>query len=57
MEQKKQCSSCKMSITNISGTAIFKCPKCGKTEIVRCKHCREIAAKYKCPECAFEGPN
>jgi len=33
------------------------CPKCGKYQIIRCKHCREIVAKYKCPECGFVGPN
>jgi len=51
------CASCKKSIKNITGTAMFKCPKCGKYEIIRCKHCREIAVKYVCPECEFSGPN
>ncbi|MBW2992221.1 RNA-binding protein [Candidatus Woesearchaeota archaeon] len=57
MENKKICSSCKKDVTNDAGTTTFLCPKCGKTEIVRCKHCREIAAKYTCPECGFNGPN
>ncbi len=52
-----KCISCKESITNKPGSVNFKCPKCGKAEIVRCKNCREIVAKYKCPECGFEGPN
>lgn len=51
------CSSCKRRITNTKGTTRFVCPKCGKFEIVRCGHCREIVAKYKCPSCNFEGPN
>ena len=56
-KQQLVCSSCKKRITNEKGSAVFKCPKCGKTEIVRCKNCREIVAKYKCPECGFTGPN
>ena len=35
----------------------FKCPNCGKVDIVRDEHDRKIAAPYKCPECGFEGPN
>ncbi|MBD3249810.1 RNA-binding protein [Candidatus Woesearchaeota archaeon] len=57
MENKLTCSSCKKRITNESGTAVFKCPKCGKSEIVRCRSCRENVVKYRCPECGFEGPN
>jgi Zn-ribbon RNA-binding protein len=57
MEQKVYCASCKTNIANVTGTVKFNCPKCGKLEIVRCKHCREIAAKYKCSSCGFEGPN
>ncbi len=56
-EQKLKCGSCKKDITNDGGSVVFKCPSCGKYEIVRCKHCREIVAKYKCPGCGFEGPN
>jgi LSD1 subclass zinc finger protein len=51
------CSSCKKKITNLQGTTRFKCPSCGKTEIIRCGHCRTIVAKYKCIECGFTGPN
>jgi hypothetical protein len=57
MATKKTCISCKKDIMNNTGTTIFMCPKCGKYEIVRCKHCREIAARYTCPECGFSGPN
>ena len=51
------CMSCKRHVTNKEGTARFSCPSCGKYEIVRCSHCREIAAKYRCTGCGFEGPN
>lgn len=54
---KETCSSCKKRITNVHGTTRFKCPKCGKQVITRCRSCRERATKYKCPECEFEGPN
>jgi hypothetical protein len=57
MEQEVKCTSCKTRITASEGAVKFPCPKCKKTEIVRCKNCREIAAKYSCPECGFEGPN
>ncbi|MAG08751.1 RNA-binding protein [Candidatus Woesearchaeota archaeon] len=56
-EENLTCSSCKKRITNQPGTAIFNCPDCGKFEIIRCKHCREIAAKYTCASCGFTGPN
>ncbi|HLF54168.1 MAG TPA: zinc finger domain-containing protein [Candidatus Nanoarchaeia archaeon] len=51
------CNTCKKPITGQAGTARFPCPKCLKYEIVRCVHCREIAAHYVCPQCKFEGPN
>jgi len=54
---KLVCKSCKRNITNMDSTTRFNCPDCGKFEIVRCLHCREIAAKYTCPNCNFEGPN
>lgn len=54
---KHVCTSCKKDISNDTGNVNFNCPSCGKTQITRCRHCREIAAKYKCVECGFEGPN
>jgi len=57
MENQLKCSSCKKRIANMRGTSKFKCPKCGKYDIIRCQHCREIVAKYRCPGCEFEGPN
>ncbi|MBW2975181.1 DUF1610 domain-containing protein [Candidatus Woesearchaeota archaeon] len=56
-EEQLKCSSCKAIITNIEGSTEFQCPKCGKAKIIRCRHCREIAARYTCPECNFSGPN
>lgn len=53
----KKCTTCKTTLTNNKGSTIFKCPSCGKQEIIRCSKCRETVAKYKCPECGFEGPN
>lgn len=34
----------------------FKCPKCGKSVIVRCMKCRDNVIPYTCGECGFEGP-
>lgn len=51
------CVSCKKDISNDIGSTTFDCPACGKSEIIRCKHCRAIVAQYKCPECDFVGPN
>jgi len=56
-ENMELCSSCKKRIANQAGTTRFKCPKCGKAEIIRCGHCRDIVARFRCPECGFEGPN
>ena len=42
---------------NLAGTIKFKCPNCGKAEIVRSQKERIRAIKYKCSECGFEGPN
>ncbi len=56
-ELQLTCSSCKKRIANIAGTAKFPCPNCAKTTIIRCAHCRKIAAKYKCSNCNFSGPN
>lgn len=53
----KVCSSCKKDVGSDTGTAIFLCPNCGKTEVVRCSHCRKLAARYTCAECGFSGPN
>jgi Zn-ribbon RNA-binding protein len=57
MEGQLICNGCGKRVTNTGGTVRFTCPSCGKAELVRCKHCREIAKKFKCPSCGFEGPN
>jgi predicted RNA-binding Zn-ribbon protein involved in translation (DUF1610 family) len=57
MEKQLLCSSCKKRITNTKGTAIFNCPNCGKSEIIRCIDCRKTATKYTCSQCGFTGPN
>ena len=56
-EKHALCSSCRKRITNTIGSTRFMCPRCGKSEIIRCNHCRKIAAKYMCSDCSFEGPN
>ena len=56
-EEKTVCLSCKKRVANNPGVVKFMCPGCGKYEIVRCKSCRQNAAKYKCPNCNFIGPN
>lgn len=53
----KICSSCKTKISSIGGGASFRCPNCNEAEIIRCKHCRQIAARYTCGKCGFSGPN
>ena len=53
----KICSTCKKDSTNEEGTVDFPCPACGQAIIVRCPHCRSIAAPYTCPKCGFIGPN
>jgi predicted RNA-binding Zn-ribbon protein involved in translation (DUF1610 family) len=49
----KICTSCGKLTDNY---AIFKCPDCGKIDIVRCDQCRLDHVKYVCVECKFEGP-
>ena len=56
MENKK-CSALNVRVANDKGSVTFNCPKCGKYEIVRSRHAREIVAKYTCPGCGFTGPN
>jgi Zn-ribbon RNA-binding protein len=52
-----KCNSCKTSLANGIGAVKFKCPSCKDEDIIRCSHCREIAARYKCNKCGFSGPN
>ncbi|MBS3170558.1 RNA-binding protein [Candidatus Woesearchaeota archaeon] len=57
MEKVLKCSASKTELTNDKGSVIFKCPKCGQADIIRSYHSRELATKYECPKCGFEGPN
>jgi len=49
----KTCTSCKREVTD--DYVKFKCPKCGKEIVTRCKKCRENVLEYTC-ECGFVGP-
>ena len=55
--EEKICLSCKLKVSNDPGSVRFKCPQCGKFEMVRCSKCRKEAIKYTCPNCEFTGPN
>jgi len=50
-----ECNSCKKEF-DAQGVR-FVCPSCGKFEIIRCGHCRKLAARYICEDCGFSGPN
>ena len=56
VKKELKCTSCKVRVGNMAGAVRFMCPCCGKKELIRCEHCRKVAAKYKC-DCGFEGPN
>lgn len=51
----KKCVSCNDTISATGRGVEFKCPKCSET-IVRCGRCRKLMVKWKCPNCAYEGP-
>lgn len=53
----EKCNSCGKEIANDVGSVKFMCPNCAKEMIYRCKNCRQIAARYRCEGCSFEGPN
>lgn len=55
MKKELFCNSCNKLISE--GATIFKCPNCGKEDIVRCGHCKKTGIKYKCKDCGFSGPN
>lgn len=57
MEKELVCNSCNKTIQE--GATIFKCPDCGKEDIIRCSHCKKLGVRYKCPnpDCGFSGPN
>ncbi|MDG6220463.1 MAG: zinc finger domain-containing protein [Candidatus Thermoplasmatota archaeon] len=49
------CNSCGIPIQE-RGDVVFSCPKCGGSEVGRCKQCRDQGVAYLCPECGFRGP-
>ena len=49
----KTCSSCG---SGTSDYVLFKCPSCGKKDLVRCAECRKNGTRYICKECNFKGP-
>ncbi|MBN2127457.1 MAG: RNA-binding protein [Candidatus Diapherotrites archaeon] len=50
----KVCGSCNKEVSD--DFVEFKCPSCGKSNIIRCLHCRATSKEYKCEECGFTGP-
>ena len=56
MSKVKYCTSCKKEISDEKGAVEFPCPNCNEVMIIRCEHCRSVAAKYVCHKCGFEGP-
>ncbi len=50
------CTNCGRKIESESVWVRFPCPKCGKTEIIRCDSCRTLENPYKCEQCRFTGP-
>ncbi|MFA5357416.1 MAG: zinc finger domain-containing protein [archaeon] len=50
----KKCGTCSKTVT--SEYIEFKCPSCGKSNVIRCGHCKETAKTYTCGECGFTGP-
>ncbi|MBU0999712.1 RNA-binding protein [Patescibacteria group bacterium] len=57
VKKELKCTSCKVKVGNMAGAVRFMCPSCGKKELIRCEHCRKVAAKYTCSSCSFSGPN
>ena len=55
--EAKLCQATKKRIENDPGAVVFKCPQCGKGEIVRSTFARVNAIKYLCHDCGFTGPN
>jgi predicted RNA-binding Zn-ribbon protein involved in translation (DUF1610 family) len=50
----RKCISCSKPVSRDS--VEFRCPKCGKSNIIRCRHCRIVSQGYTCTECGFQGP-
>ena len=53
-QKMKKCTSCGTEV--MDRYTEFKCPNCGKTDIIRCKSCRVLGTKYICDACGWKGP-
>ncbi|MCK4635175.1 MAG: DUF1610 domain-containing protein [Candidatus Aenigmarchaeota archaeon] len=51
-----KCITCGTNLISEEKFTRFKCPACGKSEIIRCKSCRVRKIPYKCEKCEFRGP-
>lgn len=54
--EKIICSTCGNHVMSKNNFVQFECPDCGKSNIVRCKTCKDLGNKYQCKECEFVGP-
>lgn len=50
----KKCTSCGTEV--MERYTEFKCPNCGKTDIIRCRSCRVLGTAYTCDVCGWKGP-
>jgi len=50
----KKCISCGTEVRE--KFVEFNCPRCGETEVIRCKSCRVLGTAYVCERCGFRGP-
>ncbi|MBI2676228.1 MAG: DUF1610 domain-containing protein [Candidatus Aenigmarchaeota archaeon] len=50
------CVSCGRYVESEANWVAFKCPQCGKTDILRCEKCKKVENQYECAECGFTGP-
>ncbi len=57
VKKELHCTSCNVKVSGSDVSVRFKCPNCGKVEIIRCKKCRVDSIPYVCSGCEFEGPN
>ncbi len=50
------CVSCGRYVESEAKWVAFKCPQCGKADILRCGKCKTVENQYECAECGFIGP-
>ena len=52
-----RCGSCNRFIDYTEeGNVVFLCPVCKESIIVRCRKCRQLGRRVKCPTCGTEFP-